>query len=104
MSLAKKKQILIFVENIVDDFTDCSLWRSCFKKETAELVENDPNLKTLIADMFETMYKAKGVGLAAPQIGKSIRLFIIDGSPFADEEGEEPDPKAEGIENFKKSL
>ena len=59
------------------------------KKETEELAENDPNLKTLIADMFETMYKAKGVGLAAPQIGKSIRLFIIDGSPFANEEGEE---------------
>jgi peptide deformylase len=57
------------------------------KKETEELAENDPNLKTLIADMFETMYKAKGVGLAAPQIGKSIRLFIIDGSPFANEEG-----------------
>jgi len=52
--------------------------------------------------MFETMYKAKGVGLAAPQIGKSIRLFIIDGSPFANEEGEELDPKAIGIENFKK--
>ena len=37
-----------------------------------------------------------------PQIGKSIRLFIVDGSPFADEEDDEPDPKAEGIENFKK--
>jgi peptide deformylase len=72
------------------------------KKETEELAENDPNLKTLIADMFETMYKAKGVGLAAPQIGKSIRLFIIDGSPFANEEGEELDTKAIGIENFKK--
>ena len=72
------------------------------KKEAEELAENEPNLKTLIADMFETMYKAKGVGLAAPQIGKSIRLFIIDGSPFANEEGEEIDPKAIGIENFKK--
>ena len=72
------------------------------KKETEEIAENDPNLKTLIADMFETMYKAKGVGLAAPQIGKSIRLFIIDGSPFANEEGEELDTKAIGIENFKK--
>ena len=39
--------------------------------------------------MFETMYRAKGVGLAAPQIGKNIRLFIVDGSPFAEkEEGE----------------
>ena len=53
--------------------------------------------------MFETMYRAKGVGLAAPQIGKNIRLFIVDGSPFAEkEEGEEDDPRALGIENFKK--
>ena len=52
--------------------------------------------------MFETMYLAKGVGLAAPQIGQSIRLFIVDGAPFADEEGEEPDPKAVGIDSFKK--
>lgn len=72
------------------------------KKETEELVENDFDFKTLIADMFETMYNAKGVGLAAPQIGKSLRLFIVDGAPFADVEDEEPDPKAIGIENFKK--
>ncbi|GIV44780.1 MAG: hypothetical protein KatS3mg035_1903 [Bacteroidia bacterium] len=39
--------------------------------------------------MFETMYNAKGVGLAAPQIGKSIRLFIVDASPFADDEEED---------------
>jgi peptide deformylase len=53
------------------------------------------------------MYHASGVGLAAPQIGKSIRMFVVDGSPFAekdedDEEEEVPDPKAVGIENFKK--
>jgi peptide deformylase len=67
-----------------------------------EIPENSLELTQLIADMFETMYLAKGVGLAAPQIGKSVRLFIVDGAPFADEEGEEPDPKAEGIESFKK--
>jgi peptide deformylase len=67
-----------------------------------EIPENSLELTQLIADMFETMYLAKGVGLAAPQIGKSIRLFIVDGAPFADEEGEEPDPKAVGIESFKK--
>ncbi len=73
------------------------------KKECDEIDENYPDLKELIANMFETMYNAKGVGLAAPQIGKSIRLFIVDGSPFAEtEEGEEQDPRAEGIENFKK--
>ena len=62
----------------------------------------DIKLSPLIADMFDTMYHAKGVGLAAPQIGKSIRLFIVDGSPFADEEDDEPDPRAEGISDFKK--
>ena len=72
------------------------------KKEAEDIDEKYPDLSKLIADMFETMYHAKGVGLAAPQIGKSIRLFIVDGAPFADEEDEEPDPRAAGIENFKK--
>lgn len=67
-----------------------------------EIPENSVGITELIADMYETMYKAKGVGLAAPQIGQSIRLFIVDGAPFADEEGDEPDPKAVGIETFKK--
>ena len=73
------------------------------KKECEEINQNYPDLDSLIDDMFETMYRAKGVGLAAPQIGKNIRLFIVDGSPFAEkEEGEEDDPMAEGIEDFKK--
>ena len=42
----------------------------------------DPNLEKLIANMWETMYNANGVGLAAPQIGESIRLFVIDASPY----------------------
>ena len=72
------------------------------KKEGAEIDKDYSELKKLIADMFETMYAASGVGLAAPQIGKSIRLFIVDGSPFAEEEeGEDIDPMAEGMENFK---
>lgn len=72
------------------------------KKPSEEVSSDFTQLKELIADMFETMYHAKGVGLAAPQIGQNIRLFIVDGAPFADEEGEEPDPKAEGIAEFKK--
>jgi len=72
------------------------------KKECEEIDESYPNLKQLISDMFETMNKAKGVGLAAPQIGKNIRLFIVDGSPFAEDDEEGDDPLAEGIENFKK--
>ena len=43
------------------------------KKEAEEIDQNYPDLQKLIADMFETMYHAKGVGLAAPQIGKSIK-------------------------------
>ena len=74
------------------------------KTECEEIDEHYSDLKQLISDMFETMYKAKGVGLAAPQIGKNIRLFIVDGSPFAEDEDEdgEEDPRAEGIADFKK--
>jgi len=75
------------------------------KKEAVEIDEGYKDLDRLISNMFETMYEASGVGLAAPQINQSIRLFIVDASPFAeeeDEEGEEPDPKAEGLEGFKK--
>lgn len=71
------------------------------KKEAEEITKDYPELNKLISDMYETMYEAAGVGLAAPQIGKSIRLFIVDGSPFAEEEDEEEDPRANGIENFK---
>jgi peptide deformylase len=56
------------------------------KKEAEEIEEDYPNLKKLIDNMFETMYQAEGVGLAAPQIGKSIRLFIVDASPFEEDE------------------
>lgn len=45
-----------------------------------------PELETLIANMWETMYQANGVGLAAPQIGLPIRLFIVDTTPFGDDE------------------
>jgi peptide deformylase len=72
------------------------------KRIAEDIPENFEGLSALLTDMFETMYAAKGVGLAAPQIGESIRLFIVDGSPFANEEGEEIDPKAIGIEGFKK--
>jgi len=59
---------------------------SVLRKKTADIDQNYPNLKQLIDDMFETMYVSDGVGLAAPQIGKSIRLLVIDASPMAEEE------------------
>jgi len=72
------------------------------KKVGEEIEKEYTGLAELIENMWETMYAASGVGLAAPQIGKSIRIFIVDASPFADDEEEEPDPKAKGLENFKK--
>lgn len=56
------------------------------KKEAEEISKDYPALAELIENMFETMYNAKGVGLAAPQIGKSIRLFVVDGEPMDEEE------------------
>ncbi len=73
------------------------------KKEAEEIEQDYAGLKQLIDDMFETMYEASGVGLAAPQVGRSIRLFIVDASPFAEkDEDEDDDPLAEGCEGFKK--
>ena len=56
------------------------------RKECEEINADYPNLKELIINMKETMYNASGVGLAAPQIGKAIRIFLIDASPFAEDE------------------
>ncbi|MCC9136552.1 peptide deformylase [Pontibacter silvestris] len=56
-------------------------------KEPAQDIPKDfPDLKELVEDMFTTMYHAHGVGLAAPQINKSIRLFVIDSEPMMDDE------------------
>ncbi len=62
------------------------------KKVAEDITADYPDLQQLIANMWETMYHAHGVGLAAPQIGLSIRLFVVDSVPMM-EEGKE----AEGI-------
>ena len=64
-------------------------------RQRAKDLEPGTDLKQLIQDMTETMHAAQGIGLAAPQIGKGIRLFIVDGSPL----DEEP-----GMEDFKKPF
>jgi len=66
------------------------------KKATDFAPEEEAGLKQLVADMFETMYAARGVGLAAPQVGISKRLFVIDATPFEDEEPE--------LKDFKKAF
>lgn len=55
------------------------------KTRAKEIDRSFPNLQKLISDMYETMYNAGGVGLAAPQIGISVRIFITDGKPFEEE-------------------
>lgn len=62
-------------------------------RQRAKDIPAGTDVKQLVADMFETMYAASGIGLAAPQVGKGIRLFVVDGTSMEDE----PD-----MESFKK--
>jgi peptide deformylase len=71
------------------------------KKKAVEISKDYPNLKQVIDNMFDTMHNAKGVGLAAPQVGLSIRLFVVDSAPFA-EDKEDTDEKKQELMNFKK--
>ncbi|MBT4033202.1 MAG: peptide deformylase [Candidatus Marinimicrobia bacterium] len=57
------------------------------RTKTEEIPQIDDDLRKFVADMFETMYAAEGIGLAAPQVDKSIRLFVIDLSPVDEDEG-----------------
>jgi peptide deformylase len=73
------------------------------RKECEEIEENHEGLSDLIANMFETMYEANGVGLAAPQIGQSLRLFIVDASSFAEPDDDGVvEERGKGLEDFKK--
>lgn len=56
------------------------------RKVGEDISADYPNLKEIIQNMYETMYNAYGVGLAAPQVGMAIRLFVIDTEPFCDSE------------------
>jgi peptide deformylase len=69
-------------------------------RQRAKDIEPGTDLTQLIADMYETMYGAQGVGLAAPQIGKGIRLFVVDGSAMHNDEEED----TENMKDFKKAF
>ncbi len=56
------------------------------RKQAEEIDNNYENLDKLIENMFETMYEADGIGIAAPQIGRSVRLIVIDATPLAEED------------------
>jgi len=67
------------------------------KEKTKEVSKDYPDLERLIDDLFETMYSCEGVGLAAPQIGKLLRLFVVDAKALAEGENKK-------YENFKRVL
>ncbi|PID69797.1 MAG: peptide deformylase [Flavobacteriales bacterium] len=71
------------------------------RKVCKEIDSDYPHLKQLIADMHETMDNASGVGLAAPQIGRDIRLFIVNTEPFSESEDLDKKEK-EVLKNFKR--
>lgn len=78
------------------------------RKKAIEIDEKYPELEQLVDDMYETMYKAEGIGLAAPQVGKSIMLFIVDTSSLGEDDAELKDfkrvfinPKISAVEDDK---
>jgi peptide deformylase len=73
------------------------------RKVGKEIDEDYPKLDELIVNMRETMKNAQGVGLAAPQIGKDIRLFLIDASPFSENE-ELEEAERNFLKNFNKTF
>lgn len=71
------------------------------RRKGVEILKDYPELSQLITNMFDTMYNAHGVGLAAPQVGLSIRLFVIDTTPFS-ENDDLSKQEQEELNGFKK--
>jgi len=68
------------------------------RKVARPIGKNEINLPDLVENMYQTMYDSSGIGLAAPQIGQSIRLFVVDGTLLnEDEEEKDKDPSLEGF-------
>jgi peptide deformylase len=73
-------------------------------RKLGEVISPDyPELKQVIVDMYDTMYNAHGVGLAAPQVGLPIRLFIVDTEPFSDDDELSADEQTQ-LKNFKRTF
>lgn len=73
------------------------------RKVGEEISADYPNLTEIIVNMYETMYNAYGVGLAAPQIGLAIRLFVIDTEPFSDSKDLTPEEQVL-LSTFKRTF
>lgn len=73
-------------------------------RQVGEEISSDyPNLKAIIENMYDTMYNAYGVGLAAPQVGLPIRLFIVDTEPFSDSSDLTKEEQLQ-LKNFKQTF
>ena len=73
------------------------------RKHCEEITKDHPNLKEIIANMYETMYHAHGVGLAAPQVGLPIRIFLVDTEPFSESDDVSKEEAAE-LKKFKQTF
>ncbi|MCA0153526.1 peptide deformylase [Winogradskyella vincentii] len=73
------------------------------KKKAKDIDKDYPRLSELIENMYETMYGAYGVGLAAPQIGLPVRLFLVDTEPFAEDDSFS-EKEQEQLKNFKRTF
>lgn len=73
------------------------------RKRAKDISKDYPKFDVLIENMYETMYNALGIGLAAPQIGLPIRIFLVDASPFAEDEELSEEEQAQ-LKGFKQSF
>jgi peptide deformylase len=72
------------------------------RKVAVDIEKDSVDVKKMSEDMFETMYAASGVGLAAPQVGLSLRMFVVDGRPFNEGEDMTEEDKDPSLVDFKK--
>lgn len=73
------------------------------RKKAKEIDTNYPNVEHVLENMWETMYNASGVGLAAPQVGMPIRVFLVDTAPFSDDDSLS-EQEQNDLRNFKKTF
>jgi peptide deformylase len=77
---------------------------SVLRKKSKEIDKDYPKLKEIVENMYETMYAAFGIGLAAPQIGLPIRIFLVDTSPFAEDDDVLEEEELEFLKDFKQTF
>ena len=73
------------------------------RKKAVDITSEHPQIKEILDNMWETMYNASGVGLAAPQVGMPIRLFLVDTTPFSEDPDLSPE-EAKELSGFKKTF